>query len=204
MKQRIQEWLDSSRHYLVGRALYNTFGKDQELKDLFARGQSAWNADKLAEALEELCQGTAAKVLNDEYAEMPAADDTILQSLHLQWKTIYASMNYKRHELDHYTGNDANSISIRRTLALSILDLEQQCMAVWAQRDYYMEHGKLPAPVPTGKERPTDPVALGRYIEATKKRLRRNKANLAKYPDKTLYAELLKRDEEELKDILNQ
>jgi hypothetical protein len=201
MQERIQAWLDSSQHFLVGRALYNTYGNDQELKALFAKGQSKWAAERLAEALQELATGTPPKVLNDEYHEMPAADDPILKSLQLQWKPLYSSMKYKTYELDKYAGDDAASIAIRRKLAFEILDLERQCMAIWGQRDYFIEHGELPEAKKIKAERPTDPVALARYIEALKKRLRRNKANLKKQPENVLYADLLKRDEAEMKEI---
>ncbi len=203
MNERIQAWLDSSQHYLVGRALYNTYGNDQELKDLFAKGQSKWAAERLAEALQELATGTAPKVLNDEYHEMPEAEDPILKSLQLQWKPLYASMKYKTYELDKYPGDDAASIAIRRKLAFEILDLERQCMAIWSQRDYFIEHGELPEPKKIKSDRPTDPIKLALYIQAIKKRIRRNKANHKLHPDKVLYADLLKRDEAEMKEIMD-
>lgn len=203
MKERISEWLDSGRHFLVGRALYNAYGQDAELKALFDQGQSRWAADKLAEALGELASGTTAKLLHDEYSDMPAADDTILNSMTAQWKPVYASMNYKRHELDKYAGDDASSNATRRKLAFEILDLEQQCMAIWASREHYMEHGTMPVPKEIKKQRPADPLALGRYVEALKKRIRRNKQNLAKEPEKTIYAEYILRDEKELEEIVN-
>jgi hypothetical protein len=95
---------------------------------------------------------------------MPQSKDPVLQALRNEWQPLYQRMNYLRHELDRVTttaefplyevgndpGNSPEEISKREPIAFEILELEQQCMRIWARRDHYLQQGKLPEV----KERP--------------------------------------------------
>jgi hypothetical protein len=61
---------------------------------------------------------------------------------------------------------------VRKELAFEILALEQECMRIWAKRDYYLKYGKLPDQQEQKLIVPTDPVELGKKIEAVKRRIR--------------------------------
>ena len=63
-------------------------------------------------------------------------------------------------------------------------------MQVWAKRRHFEQHGQLPdAPKATIKV-PTDPVEIGKFIEAAKKGIRNNRRKMKDHPDKPLYAQL--------------
>lgn len=194
----IQDWLDGHRNYTVGRLLYETFGEDAELKALFAEGPTEWNKTKLLTSMQELASGTQAKVELDEYSEMPKGADAVLQALHAEWQPLYQAMNYKRHELDKYQDDTPMQEAVRRSLAHEILSLERQCMAIWKKRDYYQEHGQLPAMQEKAAPVLTDPLAIGRRIETLKRNIRRNKQKTAKYPNNATYPVLVKQYESEL------
>ncbi len=51
---QIQNWLDGSRDYHEGVALYETHGKNKNLKRLFSKGRSHYNANKLLAELQRL------------------------------------------------------------------------------------------------------------------------------------------------------
>lgn len=202
--EAIQDWLAGEQNYTVGRAIYNAFGEDVELKALFEDGPTEWNRGKLLQALQELANGTVAKTENDEYGEMPiGGNDGVLNALREEWQEPYKVMQYKIKELDRYPNDDASSIAIREKLAFEILELEQQCMAIWTKRDYYGEHGKLPDTKETAKPVLTDPLAIARRINSLKRNIRRNKQKATDQPAMAHYPLLVQRDEAELEALVN-
>ncbi len=56
MKLEIAQWLSSNRDYGTGSALYNRFGSNQVLKQLFAHGDYSFTRRKLEAALELLLE----------------------------------------------------------------------------------------------------------------------------------------------------
>ena len=149
MKQLIQNWLNGKRNFTAGKLLYNQFGNDQKLKDLFSQGRSAYSEERLLNALKELAADLH-KPQTDDYRPvmneiMPDVPDKVLTALKNEWMPFYTEMNLKRHRIDHYLDDESEAAEIiRGKLAFEILDLEQKCMAVWAKKMYYEKHGRLP------------------------------------------------------------
>jgi hypothetical protein len=201
----IRKWLDSSRNFYVGAALYNSFGKDEHVLKVLSKGRTDISQALLVQMLEKLLispvsieihnaavitqqvnhsPGRTIPHFKDSHTpmppparpaagEMPDGDDLVLKALKNEWMAPYQRMNFLRSQLHQYGAtNDSNAIASRGEKALEILRLERECMEIWQRRDYYLENKALPDVIQKGFEKPTDPVALGSAIEATKRRIR--------------------------------
>lgn len=201
----IKKWLFGSKNFLVGAILYKQFGQDESLKKLFTGKPDGYMQKRLEEALSALLQQP--KVIRQQPAkseaeEMPVSADAVLMAIRNEWTPIYQRMNYLRHELDRYEGNSPEEIAIRKPIAFEILELEQQCMKLWARRDHYLKHGQLPEVKEATIEIPKDPVELGRLIETLKRNIRRNKQAASTNPANTIYPLKIRQYEEQLQHIL--
>lgn len=150
----IKEWLNSSRDFGVGVALYRLHGSDDFLMEVFEQGFSEVRAKRLlAEMLKlkdvvpeddfydkkeslvemktvevavesEFMPETSVRVENDRYRG--------------DWMPLYQKMNMLRHRLE-MTGCDVE----RGRMAHEILDLERNCMEIWDKRDYFLKYGEV-------------------------------------------------------------
>lgn len=209
----INNWLNGKRNYYVGVAIYNTFGHDAGLKKLFAT-KSAYAEQKLVEALQGLVQKVVTVPQTPKPTpSMPDTADPVLIAIKNEWMPLYVAMNFKRQQLHNYRHihpcscknypdcghqlstkeKELNELykKTRKTLAFEILDLEQQCQNCWDKRDYYLTHKVLPNQEAKPKfEKPTDPLELGRAVEACKKNIRRNRKKMKDIADNAEYAAL--------------
>lgn len=188
----IENWLNGPRNFYVGKAIYKTVGADKKLQHLLENGKTPIAEELLLKAMQKLCSSPTAPPVSkpmETVDEMPKTADPVLNSIREEWIKPYQEMNYKRHQLDQYKGNDAAMVAKRKPLAFDILDLEQQCMKAWKKRDYYLQHGKLPDVAEVKKELPSDPVELGKYISNLAKNIRRNKQLMKQHPDKPVYTQ---------------
>lgn len=203
----IQKWLSGTRNFYVGAILYKKFGTDEALKKLLAGKPEPYLQKRLEDALSELLQKPKVvlqqPVAKQEAEEMPKSEDAILEALRQEWIPLYQRMNYLRHEMDRFEGNDFEIIAKRKPLAIEVLELEQQCMRVWERREYYLKNGKLPEVKEKEESIPEDPIALGKMIETLKRNIRRNKQLAEAHPDKTIYPLKVKQYEEQLQQILS-
>lgn len=156
---RISEWLNSDRNYAIGVAVYNVHGTDALLKKMFEQGYSALRAKRLTEELLKLKnvdvqeikieattpERTAVTVeaVTLPEKEIPETKDAYRE----KWLPIYMEMNMLRHQLEQAPNNQE-----RGKMAFKILALEQQCMALWQRRDYFIRTGsKLPEEEPAAE-----------------------------------------------------
>ena len=187
----LNKWLAGKRNYHVGTVLYNFFGTDKKLKQLFAGHPDAYRIKRLEQEITALVKLPATVLLhrkpNEDTDVMPATADPVLEALRNEWSPLYQRMQYLRHELDRFTGNTAEVIAQRKPIAFEILELEQQCMKIWTKRDHYLQHGNLPEVKADDIEIPDDPVLLAKLIDTTKRNIRRNKKLAADNPANTVY-----------------
>ncbi len=203
----IENWLNGSKNFIVGRALYARFGADAKLKELFAKGELPFIKDALVKALQAINESGKRTVIKEVYAsyeKMPPGKDSILRALHEEWTPLYSRMKLLQYKLGSY-GSD-NSTETRencRLLCVEILDLEQQCMVIWAKKDFYEEHGHLPETRTDEIEIPEDALEAGRLLETTKRQVRRYKKECKDNPANAKYAGLLKKYEDQLTTLTN-
>lgn len=187
----LNKWLAGKKNYHVGTVLYDHFGTDKKLKQLFAGNPDVYRIKRLEQAITDLMKLPTSVLVNRKPNEqtdvMPATSDPVLEALRNEWSPLYQRMQYLRHELDRFEGNSTEVIAQRKPIAYEILELEQQCMNIWTRRDHYMQHGNLPEVKNNVHVIPTDPAALASLIDTTKRNLRRNKQLAAKNPASTIY-----------------
>lgn len=189
----LTNWLNGSQNFIVGRAFYKYIGKDERVKELLKKGESPASKNILVDAITDIFKLPSLIPQQKHTAtdEMPGGQDIVLTALKEEWMPLYQKMNYLRTSLDKYSdSNSEDAIEYRSPIAFEILDIEKQVMFIWHKRDYYLQHGKLPATQTKEKEIPTDPFELGRYVENIKKNIRKNRQKMQRPGADAKYAEL--------------
>ncbi|MBG9378566.1 hypothetical protein I5907_20185 [Panacibacter sp. DH6] len=147
LKDNIRGWLTGGQNFIVGRGLYKQLGDDDDIKQQLLKGENAGTRRLLWESLENLLRRPVkeAIIVDSTASEMPASNDTVRKALREEWSPLYTRMNYLRARIDEYGGsNNSETVALREPIAFEILDLEDQCEAIWAKRSHYLEHGSLP------------------------------------------------------------
>lgn len=202
----IHRWLAGKRNYHVGAVLYGQLGADPKLKQLFNTPPDKYKQARLAKELAALLDKPRellqARVHRTDDDQMARSNDPVLEALRNEWMKHYMRMQYLRHELDRYEGNEPTVIAQRKPIAFEVLSLEKQCMQIWARRDHYLEHGKLPEVSDDQEPLPDDPVELGRLIANTERNIRRNKLSMKRNPGNVVYPLKLKHYQELLDRIM--
>lgn len=177
--QLIEQWLKGSKNFIIGRTLYNRFGTDQKLKDLLAKGESAFVKQELQKALQAIVDTGVRNIVKPAtraLEEMPVSFDPVLQSIAEEWKPKYMRMNLLRHKLDEYgEKNDLVSRTACHELCKQILQLEKEINFEWDRKDHYETHGRLADVKEKDVEIPTDPVKLATFIQSCLRQIRRYK-----------------------------
>lgn len=153
--ESIRDWLNSSRNYNVGLALYLTYGDNQALKTALQQGESKYRKDKLLQALREIWEANKKtarvnplplRVLplktggESKQTYTPAQPDHDKDPYYNDWQPLYKEMMHLRSQLA-LLPNDIE----RGQAAFRILFLEKTCRKYWAMRDYFYKTGtKMP------------------------------------------------------------
>lgn len=192
--QVLNNWLKGNRSFATGVVIYNSIGSNAALKNLLAMGETPFAAQLLAKELEAIASGKTRfpiAQINPETESMPKGDDEILKSLQTDWRERYQRMNLLRHRLDKFgSENTEEAIAYRLPIAAEIKTIEQECIAIWKKRDYYLEHNKLPFERDETFVKPSDPLELLMLIQNTKKYIRRYRKLSQDYPGDVKYAAL--------------
>jgi len=203
----IKNWIAGKRNFTVGTVLYKRYGDDEALKILFEKGKTDYTEKKLLDELKKIVepvvtlQRTERSTMNHE--PFPESSNKVIHSLREQWMPLYTEMNYKRHELDKFLNQKTDAAMRRRAkLAMEILSLEKQCMAIWRQRDHYIGFGKLPGREKT--EPVVDPMKVVERYKNVQGYIRRYKMYLRKNPADARSQALLKGYEYEFETLKKQ
>lgn len=202
----IQKWLNGNRSYIVGTVLYKQYGANDELKMLFSSGSSISLKQRLVEELEKLVKTPETAPLKAETPVLPTTpaetgSDPVLAAFKEKMAKVLKYLDYKTVELQRYTEHNEQEVAIRHRIAIEILTSEKELMAIENEIAYYKEHGRLPDSHQPSVKIPDDPIKLGRFIENTKRNLRRNKQLASENPDDPTYPALVKQYEHLMKII---
>lgn len=156
----IRAWLNGSRQYEEGAKLYLIHGKDHLLRRIFMEPASDFKRAKLVEALKGLLgvKTAVAKKLAFTKAvaiehiavsdrKWPKEKDATLAALHEKWKPLFAemmSLSSRIYDVAKAGQHDMAQHQEAGRMAHRICDLDDECDDIYAQRDYYLQHGKLP------------------------------------------------------------
>ena len=117
---QIESWLNRDDDYSIGTSFYLRFGDNDFLKNLFAKGESVYNRERLrkelfliAEKFQSTEEPVTAKnvITDDEFSRLPNEG----KELQKQWKAWYSEMNALRHQLPN-----PMTESIRHEMAIKI------------------------------------------------------------------------------------
>src|SRR3954464_7820842 len=128
LTDKINDWLNGSQNFIIGRVLYDKLGSDERLKEVFKKGESPETKKSLRAALQAMATtqtvAPVEKKINAITDEMPVqSDDEILTALANEWKPIYSRMNYLRANLDSFgESNTDETIAARGPMAFEILE----------------------------------------------------------------------------------
>lgn len=211
--QEIENWLRSNRPYEAGVKLYQRYGKDPLLQLLFAEAHSEFKEAKLTEALEALVHGagdapesdseicdeakdehdqtsaeteTAPPVATGAPRGWPADMDNNVKALYDEWLPLFKERKDLQARITDVAlmgEQDPEKEKEAGAMAHRILDLRDQCQAIYRKRDAYLQTGKLPAaPAAFDLEVPTDPRKQPAALANWQRYLRDYKAKLKAAP----------------------
>lgn len=176
----VEQWLNSQqKNFIVGKTLYARFGHDAKLKLLFAEGENRTTQQRLIQAMQALMHPVASI---GAVAQLPVStkdpsqkEDAITKALDAEWKPLYKRMYMLRNDMyaKWGSGNSEEARAACKDACGEILELEQQCIVIWAKRDHYLQHGALPAAKEKETDIPTAPVDLAKFIENCARQIRR-------------------------------
>lgn len=182
----VSKWLSGSKNYHVGVAIYSQLGSDKHVLELIQGLKTPMAEKVLLQAMQHLLAMPAKIPEANPSNEMPTStNDVVLKALHDKWLMPYKEMQFLRTQLHQFgNSNTQEAIGFRKDKALTILLLEKQIMAVWAERDYYLENGSLPEiKKPVEKVMPTNPLEVANLIQNCKRDIRHYSTQLKKNPN---------------------
>lgn len=161
MTEPIVSWLNSSRSYQEGVKLYLEHGTNRLLRNCFLEPiETEFKRKKLVEALRGLLeQSREEKTIVAQTETVYASTgkqwpqntkDQILQSLRERWRPLYGEMTTLQgriHEVAMQAKRDPSKKEEARLMAKRILELDDEIMGIYAEKEYYLKHGSLPVPV---------------------------------------------------------
>jgi len=211
----IRQWLNEGwQNYQAGVKLFLQYASDPALIQVFLEPHSTYKEKLLVRALQDLLVATPAEkdggqvdggggqVVETTYPagsqkSWPAAattgTDPVLASLHAAWKPVFLemhSLSQRIYDVALAGLTDTNKRMQACQMVHRMLDLDDQCGAYYAKRDYYLQHGQLPAEAITTRGNHTsDPVGdpvrwvtlmknAQRYIREYKIKLKADPTNL--------------------------
>ena len=212
MSNSIKDWLNGSKDYALGAALYNVHSSNDAMKRMFAQGASPYRLQRLIEAMKEL-----SKVVDDNpsiaIAEAPKYEPVNVQTIQLpenavpqeldkyrpEWLPLLMERNHLRARL-----RDAADDFERGRMAHRILELHDQCEAIWERRDYELRTGE-PMPINEKKREPvTDPKKLQRHVLNLRSYITKTKKAVEKNPENAKATTRLAQLQRELAEALKQ
>lgn len=154
----IREWLSSIRNYDTGRLLYEKHGNNVTLKRTFNRGISDYNKEKLVYELEKLVgvdEVDVPKVIvapefqhvkvvfKNEPVDISTLPADLLEK-HVRKGKLFQEASYTHAQL-HHLKTDEERLEYAKKIVLNFKEID----SIWAELDYFKEHGKpfyIPVP----------------------------------------------------------
>lgn len=204
MKQLVENWWKNGKSWRGGIIILTQIGYDQSIIDQIKATRNDYAMKLLEDAMNKVleCNSPIQKQEPEKPDEMPEDSNAVLQALRQEWLPKYTTMNLLRHKLDPLLDDDSDAAMIKRgKIALEILELEQECMTIWAKRDHYIKHGKLPMASDDQDDDlmpVVDPFKAANRIKNLKIYITRYNREIQKDPSNAKAAELLCKYQEEL------
>lgn len=196
----IRAWLKSNRDYATGARLYLVYGKDAKMRRVFMEPESDFKKKKLVEVLTamvtqktevvkkvEVTKAIAIERISVSDRRWPAQMDETVKALHAKWLPIFAEMNNLMARIYDVAKAGQTDPAMKQEagrMAHRICDLDDDCDAIYAQRDHYLQYGKLPEekkPMELVVDPLKIPLALSnarRYVADYRNKLKKEPGNV--------------------------
>lgn len=183
----ITTWLESSRDFAQGAALYQALGPSATYKRLFTLGKNDYTRQVLARELGELL-GAARQEVAPSSSPLPVVptavaapipppvDSPVLMGVRRQLKAVRDERSHLHPQL---TAKGMRRTE-RQALAGRIVGLTEEEIKLKAAEAHVVQHGRLPGPVPTAEV--TDSGELQRRLHnlsSRRSKLRKDPARAA-------------------------
>jgi len=206
-------------NYDAGVKLYILYGNNATLKRvLTTEAETPFKQQKLREALTQILntakpaittvardidnlqpsQVTQTNVLKSGWPSQPI-EDTVIAALYNRWRPLYGEMKSLQHRIDdiaRQAETDRNKLMEAGQMAFQILDLEDEILTVYYDRDYYYQNNRLPATKDKEEMPVVDPVKWMVELEKHKRYVRRYTKKISDNPNNKNvpnWADLLKK-----------
>lgn len=154
MQELIKIWLNGPQDYQLGVEIYNRFGDNSFLKNMFAEGEDDYNSERLLEELKKLYTETdevikpqiVAKTIQEipKRSEQKDAPVEVTEAIK-QRKQLYFEARDAHSQLKALRNiNDDETKEKRRQKAALILGNFDAIKPLWDLTNHYDEFGKLP------------------------------------------------------------
>lgn len=181
----IKTWLRSARNYAVGVRLYLEFGDDAVFKRLLqAEAETHYKREQLLKRLTALSKNAppAPPEAQAPQVEQAAATLATFKKTWPEiackspdekklWEQAVVLLKERAHlhsTLLHLPDDDA-----RRAVAFQLLRKDDELTAIYDQRKYFLQYGKLPEAESSAPEYVTDPFLMAKRIENLSRNIRR-------------------------------
>lgn len=201
----IREWLEHC-DYEEGVRLYMRYGKDPVLLQLFEEAYTPFKQKRLEKALTDLLESaTKPATVKEaivshiqqpvfrEHKGWPGVKDHVVQALHDEWYPLFVKLKHLEHSIYEVAKRDEAEAG---RMAHEILDLDEQCDALYGKRDHYISTGTLPSS--EKKEVVVDAIKWPLMLANAERMVRLYKNKIKKKPGVLKYLEFLKKWEGEV------
>lgn len=177
----VQEWFEN-KDYDEGLKLYDKYGDSSFLKELFRSGETDFTRNKLTDELINIAAEVKGKreIVNSPVPEPEPKPEPVKPDHKSSF--AYLKLCKRRDDLNRQISrnmvllDESRSKNRRFEAAKQIIGLDRKKREVWAEIDYFTEHGHL-MPVAVKKEPKTDEIQR-LYVQIWKAEKRLGKEEL--------------------------
>lgn len=197
---QIRSWFKGPKRYDDGAAIYLKLGRDEKLKKVFREPESPFKKKMLEDTLKAMLYKRVVQEIKQEEQKAVAIEsvgwpekkwpeerDNTLQALYERWKPKFAEMMSlcsRLYEVALAGKTDQAKEREAGVMVHRILDLDEECDEIYRQREYYLQHQKLPE-AEKPMELVVDPLKIPlaynnelRYIRDYNNKLKKDPANV--------------------------
>jgi hypothetical protein len=231
MLETLRAWLNGTKEYYTGVAIYATLGSNSTLLSLFRKGKSLYNSKRLEEELLVICNNLKSRLTNNHaavpYIIVPAVKAKV-QAQESQSVTPVSNFNeelytackreadlvYKeamnlRAELfalgraqGYEDINRPDLVQQRSKMAVEVVVLYNKASKLYERANYVKEHGRLPNEIENDEEETEYDNLPDHLVKKTLDNLRKN-YNKIKHREQTPERiELLQKHEKNIKKLM--
>lgn len=196
MMNEIQQWVKAGRHWDPGKSLLERHSGNAAMKRFFRtcnptnenQDMLLYELKKLIPTINESTKITQPAASNgtiegELHSEKPIARsqevDEEIARLDEKWRVLYKEMAGIKLKLMHYPNDEE-----RKVAAFKVLDLFDECRAIWKRRDTIIANGALPKIERSANNVTDDPVKLITNRNNLRTRISKTKSRMQNQDEK--------------------